>query len=323
MKNVLRAARSKLGYAKYVILDGGHRDVSYRWRIKRLDRGAERTLERLRRSGVLNRVDTPAASELEVHTLCGHKGVTMGIWSLWSFLRWCEGRVGLVVHSDGSLTDADVARFQEVFSHVRVVTREMTREWVDRRLPGAEYEQSRAFMDHLFGPRLYGTHMSEQVRMVVPMDTDVLFVKRPDEVLEVLFGAGTDRELISFHEPFDWVPVIAEPKELRERCGPFESAFNAGFVVMPRFGDEQFRFLEERLRAYQPSWRRHYFAEQVLLALAAGHFGWIGLPTERYRIADGSNSAGAVGMHYVSNTKIRPTFYTQGLADLVRECQGS
>ena len=114
LQNVLYTIRKKLGYVKYVCLDGGHRDVRYRWQIDRLNRQAAGLLDRLARDRILKPAAVPMESNIELHTLCCHDHVTMGIWSIWSLVRWAEGRLSLVVHSDGSLTQDDVGRFRRV-----------------------------------------------------------------------------------------------------------------------------------------------------------------------------------------------------------------
>ena len=149
---LLGKIRKKLGYAKYVCLDGGHREVRYRWRLDRLDRSAARWIDSLVGSRSLARVETPTNSEIELHILCGHKQVTMALWSLWSLLRWAEGRISLFVHSDGSLTQDDASRFREYFANVRLVTPEEGREFVERRLAGDQYHLLRSFHEgHFFG----------------------------------------------------------------------------------------------------------------------------------------------------------------------------
>ena len=87
--------RKRLGYAKYVCLDGGHREVRYRWRLARLDRGAARSWEGLWRRGALTPIECPSRADIELHSMCGHKTAAMGLWSLWSFLRFAEGRIAL------------------------------------------------------------------------------------------------------------------------------------------------------------------------------------------------------------------------------------
>ncbi len=239
-QNLMYAIRKQLGYAKYVLLDGGHREVRYKWRLKRLNRWADKLLDQLASEGVLNPIDTPVASDIEVHMLCGHSHLTMGIWSLWSLLRWADGKMTPVIHSDGSIAPEDVLRFQKFFPQVRFIWPEDAQRWVEQQLVGSEFEFLRSFFrNHLFGSRLVASHMSEQARVVVALDSDVLFFDRPTEIIEKCLVAHESLALTSFHDEFDWVTVLAPAKEFEARCGTrIESGFNGGMVVLPKFGDE-------------------------------------------------------------------------------------
>lgn len=317
-QNLLYKVRKRLGYAKYVLLDGGHREVRYKWGLDRLNRWAGSLLNQLASEGVLQPIDTPVKSEVELHMLCGRSHVTMAIWSLWSLLRWADGKIAPVIHSDGSLTPQDVLRFRQFFPQVRFVWEEQAQQWVEQRFAGSEFDTLRSFRTHIFGSRLLASHMSEQVRVVVAMDSDVLFFERPSEVIERLNATSSESPVLtSFRDHFDWVTVIAPATEFEARCGTrIERGFNAGMVVLPKFGEEQFRFLERMLRAYTPEWRAHYFAEQTLLALMAGEFGWHELPP-LYQIGQPTNSPDAIAIHYVSNKAVRPRFFSEGLPRLV------
>ncbi|WP_445172020.1 hypothetical protein [Microcoleus sp.] len=316
--NRLYTIRKQLGYAKYVLLDGGHREVRYKWRLKRLNRWAGNLLDKLASEGVLNPIDTPVESDIEVQMLCGHSHVAMGIWSLWSLLRWADGKMTPVIQSDGSLTPEDVLRFRQFFPQVRFIRPEDVKPWVEQRFAGSEFEFLRSFFGtHFFGPRLLASHMSEQARVVVGLDSDVLFFDRPTEMIEQCAAAQNSRVVTSFRDEFDWVSVFASVKEIEARCGTrIECGFNCGMVVIPKFGDEQFRFLERMLRAYTPEWRAHYFAEQTLMALMAGEFGWHPL-SPLYQIGQPTNSPDAIAIHYVSNQAVRPGFFSEGLPRLV------
>lgn len=316
--NRLYRIRKQLGYAKYVLLDGGHREVRYKWWLKRLNRWASNVLDQLASEGVLNPIDTPVESDIEVHMLCGHSHLTMGIWSLWSLLRWADGKMTPVIHSDGSITPEDVLRFRQFFGHVRFIWPEDAQRWVEQRLVGSEFEFLRSFFHtNFFGSRLVASHMSERARVVVALDSDVLFFDRPTEMIEQCFVPHESLALTSFRDEFDWVSVLAPVNEIEARCGSrIECGFNCGMVVIPKFGDEQFRFLERMLRAYTPEWRAHYFAEQSLMALMAGEFGWHPLPP-LYQMGQPTNSPDAIAIHYVSNQAVRPRFFSEGLPRLV------
>ena len=315
--NRLYTIRKQLGYAKYVLLDGGHREVRYKWRLKRLNRWAGNLLDQLASEGVLNPIDTPVESDIEVHMLCGHSHLTMGIWSLWSLLRWADGKMTPVIHSDGSITPEDVLRFRQFFGHVRFIWPEDADRWVEQRFAGSEFDALRGFRSHFFWSKVFAFHMSEQARVVVSLDSDILIFDRPTEVIERCAMAHESLALTSFHDEFDWVSVLAPVNELEARCGTrIEGGLNSGLIVMPKFGDEQFRFLERMLRAYRSEWRAHYFAEQALMALMAGEFGWHPLPP-LYQMGQPTNSPDAIAIHYVSNQAVRPRFFSEGLPRLV------
>ncbi|MEG5123195.1 hypothetical protein QUB63_02920 [Microcoleus sp. ARI1-B5] len=299
-------------------MDGGHREVRYKWRLDSLNRWAGNLLDQLASEGVLNPIDTPVESDIELHMLCSHSSVTMGIWSLWSLLRWGEGKITPAIQSDGSIAPEDVLRFRKFFPHVRFIMPEEAERLVEQRLVGSEFEFLRRFFHtHFFGSRLLTSHMSEQARVVVGIDSDVLVFDRPTEVLEQCAAAKNSPALTSFRDEFDWVTVCAPVKEMEARCGTrIESRFNGGLVVLPKFGDEQFRFMERMLRAYRPEWRAHYFAEQTLLALMAGEFGWNQLPP-LYQMGEETNSPDAIAIHYISNQAVRPRYFSEGVPRLV------
>ena len=316
-QNFLQAIRKQVGYAKYVLLDGGHREVRYKWRLDSLNRWAGNLLDQLASEGVLSPIETPVESEIELHMLCGRSHLTMGIWSLWSFLRWADGKMTPVIHSDGSLTSVEVLRFRQFFPQVRFIFPEDEERWVEQKFAGSEFQALRDFRSHFFWSKVFGFHMSEQAKVVMSLDSDILFFDRPTEVIERCAIAHESLALTSFSDEFDWLPVLAPVEELNARCATrIESRLNSGLVIMPKFGDEQFQFLERMLRAYKPEWRTHYFAEQTLMALMAGEFGWHELPPS-YQMGGETNSAEAMAIHYVSNQAVRPRYFSDGLPRLV------
>lgn len=88
--------RQRLGYAKYMsawtvaIARFDTAGVSPAWTAGRLARG-----EGLWRRGALTPIECPSRTDIELHSMCGHKTAAMGLWSLWSFLRFAEGRIAL------------------------------------------------------------------------------------------------------------------------------------------------------------------------------------------------------------------------------------
>ena len=324
---LLRGLRKKIGFAKYVLLDGGHREVRYRARLAWLNRRASRMLDLLASKGRLGPVATPEHSDVEMHTLCGHEFVTMGIWSLLSILRFAEGKVALVLHSDGTITDADVDRFRHFFPNIRIVFPEESLAWAEDRLAGGGFELLHHFHAHnSFGPKLLRPHMSEGARTVIMMDTDILFFQRPSEILDRALMDGAPATVTGFEDGADWLSTLTSPGDIEAACGRrIDPRFNAGMVVLSRFDDDDYHFLERNLRSFKPEWREHYFAEQISLALVAERRGWDKLPKDRYRIGPGDPTTigpECVAIHYPSNKYIRPRFFTEGLPHLIRGIEG-
>ena len=56
-------------------------------------------------------------------------------------------------------------------------------------------------------------------------------------------------------------------------------------VVLRPFSDEHYHFIERNLHALKKEWREHYFAEQIILGLVAGTYGWDEPSRNWYRIA--------------------------------------
>lgn len=319
-KGVLHKLRKSLGYWKYIIFDGGHKEITYKWRLKRLNRWAARTLNAQMAKKLIRPIITPVESPIELHMLCGHSQATMAIWSLWSLLRWAEGQLAVVIHSDGSLTEADFLRFRKFFPNVQFISKEEGHRWAEQRFAGSEFDYLRDFRKHICSFRVLSAHRSEHARTIVMLDSDVLFFERPTELLERLtITDPSDLSFTSFCDEFDWVSVVAPHNEFYERCGvKIQPEFNAGMIVVPKFEDEQFQFLERMLRSSNPEWRTHYFAEQILLAFAAGEYGCYFLPPT-YQIGQETNSPDAASIHYVSNKAVRPRFFTEGINRLLKQ----
>src|SRR3989344_7735504 len=59
--------------------------------------------------------------DVEIHVLCQEADMKMLSWALGSFLHHLEAYPKVVVHSDGSITNATSQRFCEVFSRAKIL----------------------------------------------------------------------------------------------------------------------------------------------------------------------------------------------------------
>ncbi len=121
---------------------------------------------------------------LEVHMLLHHQRIFEGIWAMYSFAYFSDVACQIFVHSDGSLSPTDVKHVQQVLPGAHVISRQQGDERVEARLRELGLNQCLRFRDSLifalklFDPFFFGEHSS-----FVLLDSDVLFFRRPHELL--------------------------------------------------------------------------------------------------------------------------------------------
>lgn len=151
--------------------------------------------------------DAPAA---EVHQLLGHRHVGMGLWSLKSLVACADAGLGVVIHDDGTLSDADMRLMRQQLPGVRIIQRSEADARVREQL--ADYPACQSFR---FGEVRVTNHRGQSYNMfimslilldmnlltdcnkIIIIDADVLFFRRPDVIVEWARDAADHRALFS------------------------------------------------------------------------------------------------------------------------------
>lgn len=293
-----------------------HRGLERAHRIGPWESRGERISQRLRDlvSSVeaLPAIPVGATADDEIHMLCGSSHVPMGRISLWSLLRWLPYEVAVYVHDDGTLTEEDKAAWRRSFPNLNIVSR-------------ADAETSRAafFGDdrhpylrefsrrHLYAPKIIDFHLVGPGRRVIMLDSDVLFFRRPDELIEVHRSVmETGRRIFThYKDPADH--YIAPRKRIASVIGRITPRFNAGMCLVPKFGEEEFRKAEEilgKLAAAFPDALTHLWVEQTLYAAMAALYEPRRMSSD-YTV--GILEPNGVSTHYAGH--FRELFFTEGL----------
>lgn len=150
------------------------------------------------------------AAAAEVHQLMGHRHVGMGLWSLKSLVRTAASNLGVVIHDDGSLDEADRALLNQQLPGVRIITRDEADARMQERL--ADYPACRSFR---FGEVIVRNHRGQSYNMfimslilfdmnlltdcdkIIILDADVLFFRRPDIIANWIADSTDSRTLYS------------------------------------------------------------------------------------------------------------------------------
>jgi hypothetical protein len=251
---------------------------------------------------------------IEVHMLLHHQRVFEGMWALYSFAHFSGVPCQMFVHSDGSLTSEDAACLQRVLPGLRVISRGDSDERVQtvlrkRRLVNClRFRDSLVFALKLFDPFFYGDRSS-----FVLLDSDVLFFRRPDELLD-------EREECRY-SPDNGFRYCLSPDVLHALLGrECIDAFNPGVVRADRgvLDLERVEQYLERSEFWSTGSRPHYYAELTLWAMQLTLAGARQLP-DTYAITPTLDGMLPVSGHFCGGGLPSTWFYSRALPRLAAQ----
>ena len=165
-----------------------------------------------------------SGARTEIHTVIGRRGVYLYLAAIKSLLRF-DRSVAVAVHDDGSLSRKEIALLEHHVPGVRVLARAAADERMERVLAGyprcAAYRQA-----SLMGVQLFDYTMMSEAEKIVSLDSDTLFLARPDQFIDWIADGGADVLYSVQDDPWDPTGLIARNGG---GCG-----LNAGFVGYAR-----------------------------------------------------------------------------------------
>jgi len=222
-------------------------------------------------------VPVPASSDAEVHVLFGHSRVLSAIATLKSLYRFLPTPYALVVHDDGSLTSSDRALVEAHFPGFRLIPRAVADQEVLGELRRRDLMRCARLREELiFALKLFDLQFYGQGRALLYVDTDILFLHEPTELISALSKSPdewVDRYNEDIHSGYAW------PAEEIQRHTSISMlpCINAGMLCIRR--DElDWEFYEQCLA--MPGLRAQYYAEQTLNAIDISRRGGMPLPPE-------------------------------------------
>lgn len=136
-----------------------------------------------------------ADADVEFHTMLGERDLIAYIIAIKSLLRYLRKvRVGVVIHSDGTLSDTAINRLQRHIPGILVVDPIVADERC-RRECGSESFVFRQRSVYLSWKRLIDTQLWRRTEKIVNVDADILCLNRPTELIKWIEG-GTNPILI-------------------------------------------------------------------------------------------------------------------------------
>jgi hypothetical protein len=252
-----------------------------------------------------------SSDSLEVVAIfCGRKELYEAFACLHSFYYFSKTRYHLMWFDDGTLTQKDISEIKERFVNCSVIESKDADTEVEEWLNAGDMRRISELRNSLiFGKRLTSIFYYLSGKRVLQLDSDVLFLKRPEYLLEKMEEFG--KECFQWHYNVDVrTSYCASIEEIQRSTGiDVMEGFNAGVVVFSPHRDDLL-FLEEVSRTLIV--KDVFFWEQTLFAIMAKSRNAIPLPDE-YEVHFRNSSSRDYNLdmcsrHYCSDA--RPYFYS-------------
>jgi len=313
----LQTVRRLLGRGKQELLHGASN--------RRLASDAKRIRETWSKKAIdeLPSLPKPHSTFIEVNTMCGNSQFDMGIWASWSLMRFLpEAR--LIVHSDGTLSEDRICMWKKMLPGTQVRTRETSLAQLSEILSRFRHVNNWTESYH-FGLKLGAFHGLGEGRVVVDLDTDVLFFREPTELIEAAHSSGAflrwNQDIRKSYAYSERILRDVLADELRN----FPERLNGGLLVSSRLDNDDWEFLESALSKLEADARTdpmRYWMHQTLFALLASRRQAGCEPlSKNYDIYKGATKDESIARHYVGEKSVRPRFFTEGIFKVVEDAK--
>jgi hypothetical protein len=256
-------------------------------------------------------------SEAELHIVTCQRDYAMACWAVASYYASCGGREPVTFHDDGTLKEGAIEKLRGLFPAARIIGRSEA--------DAVVIEEFKTY-PLLLGLRNRLPHMMKlldvlafaKARSVIIIDSDVLFLSTPKELLD-------SGHLHKFARDVRNAYVIA-PHELKTKVGiDLAPSINCGIAAV-RKSVVDLEMMEWLLGTQCIDLRQCAAnVEQTLWALECGRAGFEYLP-DSYRICAGAGIEGVVAKHYVGAVldrfrSARDYFFVEGVPAVQQRLQ--
>lgn len=257
---------------------------------------------------------------IDLHILLCARDVIAGLWSLRTFLHFSGLSVNLMIHDDGSLTESHIKQLCVMFPQARIIP--FTQAWEEMSRVLAPYPNAYRFRitEYFWSAiKLLDFAYYSEGRRFMALDADLLFFKRPDEILSAI-AKGQGFFMSDWQDAYTW-PLDRWPAVLGLQGIP---QVNVGLFGTPN--EKNFydvNEVERCLAAYYqrfPCPRSYWLEQTVWGALFSSQPERMLRLSSNYQIADKQTlTLETCSHHYVNDSSLsRLNFTRQGIPTLIK-----
>lgn len=258
-------------------------------------------------------------NDFDLHILLCARDVINGIWTLRSFLHYSELRPTLIIHDDGTLNTEHQQRLLQHFPQARIIDFQQAYDDMSKALanyPGAyRYRLTEYAWPAI---KLLDFAHYSQDRAFMVLDADVLFFKRPDEIIQAI-RQHQGFFMSDWQDAYTW-PLERWPAVLGTSGVP---QVNVGLFYLPDGSLYDLDYVEQCLNAYyqrQPCPRAIWLEQTVWAALFSTLENVMQRLPDTYQISKKQAlTEKTCSHHYVNDRHLsRLDFAGKGIPHLIR-----
>ncbi len=251
-----------------------------------------------------------APMSVPVHVLTGEKDWQLCAWMLASFFHYTEQTWNVVIHDDGTLTDAIRRELAALFKNARIIPRAQADATLDSVLKPLPFCYEYRGM-HPLALKIFDMPYYCEAPQFIMLDSDVLFFNHPREIMD---WAGGGAKECWFNEDIAEGSLISERDAQEELSVKLWRRVNSGLGLISKEAID-FEFCDRALGETSILKGHLWRVEQTLFALCASRYAKGGLLPKTYEVSLGKHAAeDSVARHYVG--AVRDRFYGEGLRRL-------
>ena len=173
-------------------------------------------------------------SDFEIHVLCQKKDAGMLRWALKSFLYFSELCPNIIVHDDGSFDMKSAAILESKFTNLKVLFKSEADRLI-KNYPGLpDYTRVYRNNGHVMIMEFFDLFLLSRSKKVMICDSDILFFKKPNEVIDFVNGKSSFDALIS-RQYGNYDLMVDKEYETKYKLIEKEAGFmNPGLILLNR-----------------------------------------------------------------------------------------
>lgn len=173
-------------------------------------------------------------NDFEIHVLCQKNDISILGWALKSFLHFSKLCPNIIVHDDGSFNKKLASVLESKFANLRVLFRTEADQLI-KDYPGLP-DDIRKYRDrgHTVVMEFFDLFLLSNAKKVMICDSDLLFFKRPAEIIDFINGESQFDALISCHYKTYDLMVSKEYEKRHRLIEKRAGLMNPGLILLNR-----------------------------------------------------------------------------------------